>query len=423
MARRSMRNRFSGTTLSSGTLAFGALIGTMVGSAAAPASAQWDGEPSASVMVEGGVLAGHEPYRIAARPGHAHGPQAETFSAGCTGCGSPGCSGCNGHGGSGCPHCNGAGCGQCSRNALFDTCSDACREACWVGRVDAMLLWRNAPPDRTIATNDLSPGGIALDAGGMDSEPAAGPRFTLMRVNNCTGHAIEATYFRGANFRSQRPLSDVSTLYSTAAPGIYGNGPFNFDTGDANLGSMIQSFEFNRHHAIWRNVRFLAGFRWIEWNEQFTFSTIDGAITDFYQTGCINDLYGGQIGLDANILNTPWVRFDGLVKAGAYYNNAVQSSQYTTNDPLNPGTATITVGESPASGAFAGEVGLTAIVPVTRNIDVRFGYFGLWLSGIAQPTQQLSGQSLTPGSPTVGSLNVDGGVIVQGLTLGLEGRY
>jgi hypothetical protein len=244
-----------------------------------------------------------------------------------------------------------------------------------------------------------------------------------MRVNNCTGHAIEATYFRGANFRSERPLSAVSELYRTAPPGIYGNGPFAFSDGNADLGSMIQSFEFNRHHAIARNVRFIAGFRWIEWNEQFSMSTIDGGITDFYQTGCINDLYGGQIGLDANLLNTPWVRFDGVVKAGAYYNNAVQSSVYTTNDPANPGTASIAVGESPASGAFAGEVGLTAIVPVTRNIDVRLGYFGLWLSGIAQPTQQLSGQSLTPGQPAAGSLNTDGGVLVQGVSLGLEGRY
>lgn len=423
MARRSMRNRFSGTTLTSGTIALGALIGTFTSGLADTARAQWDGEPSSSVLIEGGSLAGHEPYRIAAQPGPAQAGFRESFSGSCTGCGDAACAGCNGRGGSGCPQCNGAGCNHCSPNALFDTCCASEREACWVGRVDALLLWRNAPPDRAIATNDLSPGGIALDANGMDSEPAAGPRFTLMRVNNCTGHAIEATYFRGANFRSQRPLSDVSELYRTAAPGIFGNGPFAFDTGTANLGSMIQSFEFNRHHAIWRNVRFLAGFRWIEWNEQFTFSTIDGAITDFYQTGCINDLYGGQIGLDANILNTPWVRFDGVVKAGAYYNNAVQSSQYTTNDVLNPGTATIAVGESPASGAFAGEVGLTAVVPVTRNIDVRLGYFGLWLSGIAQPTQQLSGQSLTPGSPAVGSLNVDGGVIVQGVSLGLEGRY
>jgi hypothetical protein len=394
----------------------GAMIGAVVFAAVGSARGQWDSEPGASVLVEGGALAGSAPYRIASRPDstEATGDDLHDGPQGC--CGAPGC------GGSGCTGC---GCNTCDPGGLINIFCDAERKGCWIGRVDAMLLWRNAPPDRPIATNDLSPGGVALDANGLDSTPAAGPRFTLMRVNKCTGHGIEATYFQAANFRSVRPLSEVSLPYETSPPGIYGNGPFAFDSGTANLGSRIQSFELNRHHALGRNIRFLAGFRWIEWQEQFTLSTLDNffPITDFYQTGCINDLYGGQIGIDANILNTSWVRFDGVVKAGAYYNNAVQNSIYTTDDPGNPGTASVAVGQSPASGAFAGEVGLTAVVPVTQNIDVRMGYFGLWLSGIAQPTQQLSGQTLTPGSPAIGSLNVDGGVLLQGITLGLEGRY
>jgi hypothetical protein len=422
MARRSIRNRFSGRTFTTGTLALGALIGSFVAGGAETARGEWGGEPQSSVLVEGGILAGSDPYRMAASPDMSQSHATTSFHdpIGC--CDDPNCPGCTG---SECRGCQGTGCNQCGRKALFDTCCDSGREGCWVGRADALLLWRNAPPDRFIATNPLSPNDIALDANGMDSEPAAGPRFTLMRVNNCTGHAIEATYLRAYNFRSLRPLSEVSDRYQVAAPGIYGNPQFDFDSANADLGSSIQSFEFNRHHALGRNVRFIGGFRWIEWNEQFSISTIDNlaAITDFYQTGCINDLYGGQIGLDANLLNTSYVRFDGVVKAGAYYNNAVQSSIYTTNDPLNPGSASVAVGDSPASGAFAGEVGLTAVVSVTRNIDVRLGYFGLWLSGIAQPTQQLSGQSLTPGQPAVGSLNTDGSVIVQGVSLGLEGRY
>jgi hypothetical protein len=56
-------------------------------------------------------------------------------------------------------------------------------------------------------------------------------------------------------------------------------------------------------------------------------------------------------------------------------------------------------------------------------LDFRFGYFGLWLSGIAQPTQQLSTQTLTPGQPAVGTLTTNGGVVAQGVSLGLEGRW
>ena len=62
-------------------------------------------------------------------------------------------------------------------------------------------------------------------------------------------------------------------------------------------------------------------------------------------------------------------------------------------------------------------------MPITSCLDFRFGYFGLWLSGIAQATQQLSGQQLTPGLPVEGTINTNGGVLVQGVSLGLEGRW
>ncbi len=414
MADRLFQNRLSRRILTRETLAMGALIVSLAGVSAETARGQWDGEPQSSVLVEGGNLAGREPFRMGALPEAHEAFAGDDFSESGTSCTAPGCS-------SGCTGCGGVGCTECCPSALFDTACASNREGVWIGRVDAMLLWRNAPPDRPIATSDI-PGG-ALNAFGLDSTPAAGPRFTLMRVNNATGHGIEATYFNAANFRSQRPLSDLGIPYRIAPPGIYGNPEFAFTTGNADLGSRIQSFEFNRHHALARNIRFVGGFRWIQWQEEFTLATDDNGITDFYRTGTVNDLYGGQIGLDANLFASSWVRLDGVVKAGAYYNNAVQSSFYATNEPGNPGSASVAVGESPASGAFAGDVGLTAVMPITQNIDVRLGYYALWLSGIAQPTQQLSGQSLTPGSPAIGSLNVDGGVLVQGATVGLEGRW
>jgi hypothetical protein len=51
----------------------------------------------------------------------------------------------------------------------------------------------------------------------------------------------------------------------------------------------------------------------------------------------------------------------------------------------------------------------------------------MWLSGIAQPTQQLSGQVLTlPAGgtdSTAGSINANGSTLVQGVSIGLEGRW
>lgn len=417
MAERSFRILTVGGVGTTVTVAIATLFATLDAPSAQAARQQWEDEPAASVLVDSGVPVGQGGVDDGAAVAADVEVTDRIVTDGAPAYDSAFC------GDGGCVTCTGKGCGECRPSAMIDTlCHD--KKACWIGRVDALILWRNAPPDRPLLDNGLVVGPL-LNANGLDSTAAAGPRFSIFRVNNCTGHAIEATYLRAANFRSLRPLSEVSTPYALAAPGIYGNPGVTFDSGTANLGSRLQSFELNRHHCHGQHLRFLAGFRWIEWQEQFTLQgSSTGGVTDFFQTGCFNDLYGGQIGLDANLLATPWIRFDGLVKAGAYYNNAVQSSQYTTNDPATAGTASVAVGESPVSGAFAGEVGFTGVVPITNCLDFRFGYFGLWLSGIAQATQQLSGQTLTPSSPSVvGTINANGGVVVQGVSLGLEGRW
>jgi hypothetical protein len=71
-------------------------------------------------------------------------------------------------------------------------------------------------------------------------------------------------------------------------------------------------------------------------------------------------------------------------------------------------------------------VGLTGTLPITCNLSLRVGYLGLWLQGLAQPTNQLRGQTLSsggPDSPVRGSLNTAGSTVVQGVSLGLEGRW
>ena len=412
MAVRPYRIRSVGGTITTAIFAIFVIAGIPETQRAEAARRQWEDEPAGSVLVESGPSYGDENVAVEPHAGAVLGDGESIVGDGGPeyGFASSGC----------CSSCTGVGCDQCCPAALIDA---GCHEknACWIGRVDALILWRNAPPDRPLVDNGLAAGTL-LNANGLDSTAAAGPRFSIFRVNNCTGHAIEATYLRAANFRSIRPLDAVSEPYALAAPGIYGNDSLTFDSGNANLGSRLQSFELNRHHCHGKFLRFLAGFRWIEWQEQFTMQTMStGGISNFAQTNCFNDLYGGQIGVDANLLALSWIRFDSVIKAGAYYNNAVQSSEASVSNPAS--SASVAVNESPVSGAFAGELGFTGVMPITRNLDFRFGYFGLWLSGIAQPTQQLSGQQLTPGLPVAGTINANGGVLVQGVSLGLEGRW
>lgn len=298
----------------------------------------------------------------------------------------------------------GCGCKNCDPpygmvNRLIDN-----KHACWTFRTDALLLWRDSPRSRPIF--DTFPGGLtALNANQLNSTPAAGPRFSLFRTNGC-GDALEATYFRAANFRAQNTLPTVASGYAPA----FVPSQATYDSASANLGAALQSFELNGRMTVAPWIQLLGGFRWFQWQEYLQLTTVPADVTS---VSCMNDLYGYQIGFDSLLLSTNWLRLEGLMKGGAYYNN---SRQVTTANI--GGFPFSTRADTPKGAAFVGEVGLTGVMPITRNIDFRVGYLGLWLQGLAQPTNQTA--SLDPQAAT---LNTTGTAVVQGVTLGVEGRW
>jgi hypothetical protein len=306
--------------------------------------------------------------------------------------------------------------------------------ACWIGRAETILLWRNAPRSRPIisAYDPVTGVGPAvIDADSMESTLAGGPRISLLRYNPA-GEAIEFSYLRAFNFRSQAATPPSSAAYTLLPDGIFGNTfpPPNppLDAATANLGAGVQGMEFNRRLPWTQNISLLGGLRWVEWRESFSLntSTTDGGLgrlDDYYGMDTINSMYGLQIGADGRVM-TPfsWLRIDGLVKAGYYYNIAVQNSaiQFGGTTPY-----TDSLRADSTFPGFVGEVGLTGTIPLTSWLDFQLGYMGLWLEGIAQPTNLLSDQSLTqinPPPPT-GSISATGGTVLQGVTFGLQGRW
>ncbi len=338
-----------------------------------------------------------------------------------------------------CSHCRGSkNSSRCNRDrgrGLVNRIRDK-EQACWTGRVDALLLWRNAPYNRPLFNEAAGAGATVMNANQLNSPPAAGPRFSLFRTNSC-GDSIEVNYFRAFNFDANRSLPFAPGAYTLSPPTIYGITPVSagYDQATVNLGSAVQGVEVNGRVRYGESVEFLTGFRWIEWRESMTITdsyTISGtAVTpggDIYTTNTINDLYGVQIGVDSNLWDRGGrFRVEGLVKAGAYINVASQNStwQYDPTDPF--AKASVAANSTPA--AFVGEVGLTGVYALTKSIDFRFGYMGLWLESIVQPTnilsiQNLSGGAVTPPLPAItGDIAATGGVVLQGLTLGLEGRW
>ena len=324
----------------------------------------------------------------------------------------------------------------CSTKRGFWDCLHCCEDACWTVRFEALALWRNAPASRPIFTTlnqtAQTTGPTTFNANQLNSDPLAAPRLTIARLDEC-GRGFDASYLYAGNFYAQQALPYVLNGYAAAAPGIYGN---TYGTNGTAISSAqqqligsLQSAEINYREPLgWGATRFLAGFRWLQWRENWSMvdqfqDSLDPTITgtDNWRTNCLNNLYGGQIGLDSMLWNSgKGMRLEGLVKAGAYYNAATQTSSYSNS--VIPFSGAITV-NSPAGSAFVGEVGLTGVVPLRKNLDLRCGYFGMWLEGLAQPTSQLSGQALNGSPSPSGTLTTNGSVVLQGVSLGLEGRW
>lgn len=304
-----------------------------------------------------------------------------------------------------CEHCESGGwgwgrrrCDACDPpygmvNRLIDN-----KHACWTFRADALLLWRESPPARELG--ELVPVTGLPNAQDLESPGAAGPRFSIFRTDGC-GDAIEATYFRVANWRAVNVASDGGT-------GIF----------TSNLGAAAQSFELNGRTTLHPIFQLLGGFRWFQWEEDLFAGYAPGPgplVTDSLYAGTINDMYGYQIGFDTLLLNTGWMRVEGLMKGGAYYNRiGLTTTSGVTGAPFQG-----TYGAD--SAAFVGELGMTGVMPLTRNIDFRFGYLALWLQGIAQPTNQFKSGPVSPGEPVV--VDTTGSTVLQGVSLGLEGRW
>lgn len=303
----------------------------------------------------------------------------------------------------------------------------------WTFRADALAVWRSQPQSLTLFQEWDQPtreyGEPALDADQFQSPMAAGPRFTLLWEPE-EGRGFEASFLRVQSFTATQTRPFASTGYAIAEDTtIYGNTWTALDAVDARLGSSLQSFEFLARRPTFRDwLTFTGGFRWVQWNEDldivspYRFGAPPVSLVDAYATDVANDLYGLQLGLDTTRSAFGGrATLQGVAKAGVYGNDARQSSRYVTDDsefPFDGSVSTDTL-----RTAFVGEVGMTLGWQLTPGLAARIGYSAFWLGGLATAPAQLAGQQLIDGEPVEGSTSTGGSVVVQGLTLGLEGRW
>jgi hypothetical protein len=254
------------------------------------------------------------------------------------------------------------GCGTDCDACCFAPC---CCGPTWTVRAGAMALQRISPASGKPNINNFNRHFADFGVGW-------GYELDAIRHRVCgSGNDVEVRYF-----------------------GLYGWGG---STNGFTYGSQLQNAEVNvRRWALpWLQV--LGGFRWVELMDYL------GDTTGIAQFRTRNNLYGGQIGFDAKILQRRRLRIDGLGKAGAYGNNASSTLSF----PTLPGFA---FGGAANQTAFVGEIGLTGRYAINKHLALRSTYELLWLDGVA-----LANNSLFLG-PGVTSNTV----FYQGAFVGLE---
>ena len=292
--------------------------------------------------------------------------------------------------------------------------------AVWIGQVDALWLWRGNVPSLPLAT-DLQ-GGVVLDANDVNTIAATGPRVGIIRrLGEC--YAIEGNYLNVGTFSGDASLPDSGEGYVAANLGnISPVGEITSAT--ASVWSVFKSAELNGRSWSGGSITWLAGFRWVEWDDRMSVDYDYGPDSGFDSFGARtgNNLYGGQVGADMRLWNTEGLlRVDGIAKAGVFYNHSAY--QRTAADFVDSAGAITPLGSVDATDdtvSFMGEVGVNASVSITRWLAWRAGYSVFWLSGVATAPQQFAASDL---AESTGTVNTNGSVLLHGVTTGLEARW
>ncbi len=344
----------------------------------------------------------------------------------------------------------------------------------WVEGMDTPPLITSSPAgtDRNVAGVLGGPTTILYGGDGLVDAMRPGGRFSAGYWFDWSRfHGVEATFLgllsRDSSFEAQSPGNPIlARPFTNAEPGFHGQDAElvafpGVLTGrvESTAESSLLGVEVLYRGAWWQVCEncfdFLAGWRYLNLDERLQVGDFKTAIDtspdtlvpvgttllelDSFSTK--NHFHGAEIGLLAHTRRNNW-RFEALGKL-AFGN--------TRSKAIIDGSTTITVPGEPASTTPAGllaqetnignyqrdvfsvvpEFGLTAGYYLTPNVHARVGYTFIYWNRVARPGDQIDtslnlsqlepGGLVGPSSPAFQW--VDTGLWIQGISLGLEGRF
>jgi len=319
---------------------------------------------------------------------------------------------------------------------------------CFYGRIEALFLQRHSQLDNQPIIVDAITGDTLLSTSDINSNYYAGVQATFgMRL--CGGRALEFSYFGlfpGGTLASVvRPDASSFLIFPD---NLVGNVFVDMDSARVNYSSWLNSFAVNlpcccgccdecydccdecgdvcgdacgSSEVRCRSVEWFTGFRYLNLGEELDISAqriVNGGVEDGnYRLRTQNNLYGAQLG--ARVRQTRG-RFgwEAMGAAGIFGNDA-RGKQSVTDFPdfaLRPN-----VTSSRGGVAFLGEGSLSALYRLTNVWNLRAGYTVIYIGGLALAPDQLDFNFAAV--PSGNQLNQGGGLLLHGVTVGLEARW
>ena len=316
-----------------------------------------------------------------------------------------------------------------------------------IGTANRTLVER-VPGDLSFAKIPTTPGASALNS--TDLNQGFSPGFRL----GVTYHAdskfgLELSFFRVRGWDSSRsigPDNPPNWLVMRAPGNFFQTQDFSYQSMTWNYSTDIYNAELNARYNFSRRITVLAGFRWLQLNENlqgtipppdrilpiwkfdpnnnlFEVARIEnlrgipatGTFPPFWNASTANNLYGLQFGADGKLFERGRFSITGLIKVGGYWNHASESTGVSLEKVVYP------TGAKTDHAAFVGEAGLQCKYQFARGLALKLGYQALWLYGVAlAPGQIQKTYEIGPASVTALGVNCDSGVFLHGGTAGLE---
>lgn len=295
-------------------------------------------------------------------------------------------------------------------------CFGGCEPGCYV-RGEALFMRRQGDDQQTLTPK------FAL--GEFDHE--FGGRVTLGRMMDCVeGYEAVFTGMLEWDLSAQRATDPAIVPNTFITPGaglgagfldVFTNADFQRQTYQAEY----NSFELNRIHRGWDVIQTMAGFRYIDYSEEFQYSVLDslgppnGATAGFLRSDIENRMIGGQVGIDMAypLSERLWT----VVKArgGVFMNFTDSVFQVVTNANTQTIIANNSEEETDLSGLV--EFGTSFRYNLGPSLALTAGYEFWYLANVATVPSQLT-TSITPASGS--TIDISDDVFFHGAVFGAE---